>query len=121
MQRLAGRFVKFDRSEAAAFEHLTEIVKRRDEIAHRSADVRLEIAASDYALFCIEIDQDQGPIGEGRNARYDWSVELEYHRACADALQRRTLEPHSTPFRLSVVPMGVFLVIRVVNRLMRGG
>jgi hypothetical protein len=91
MQRLAARFVKFDRSEAAAFEHLTEIVERRvarlgqpdgispsrmaemleDEVAHRSADVRLEIAASDYALFCTEIDQNQGPLGELRNARYD--------------------------------------------------
>jgi hypothetical protein len=35
----------------------------------RESNRRL-IAASDYTLFRIEIDQDQGPIGERRNARY---------------------------------------------------
>jgi hypothetical protein len=106
MQRLAGRFVKFDRSEAAAFEHLTDIVERRDEIAHRSADVRLEIAVSDYALFRIEIDQDQGPIGACRNARYNRPVELQHDRARPNALQRQTLEAHSTPFPRSGTSIG---------------
>jgi hypothetical protein len=40
-------------------------------------DVRLEVAVSDYALFRIEIDQDQRPLGERCDARDDGSVELE--------------------------------------------
>src|SRR6516162_4293817 len=73
MKRFAAGFVKFDRSDAAAFEHLTEIVERRNEVAHRFAEVRLEVAASDDALFGMKIDQDQGPLDERRDARYDWA------------------------------------------------
>jgi hypothetical protein len=105
MKRFAGRFLKFDRSEPAAFQHLTEIVEHRNEVAHRSVDVWLEVAVSDYALFRIEIDieidQNEGPLGERRNARYDWSLELEHDRACANALQRQSFEPHSAPLRQS--------------------
>src|SRR6516165_9288385 len=94
MKRFAAGFVKFDRSDAAAFEHLTEIVERRNEVAHRFAEVRLEVAASDDALFGMEIDQDQGPLGERGDARYDGSLELEHDRARPDAPQRQFLEAH---------------------------
>jgi len=45
-----------------------------------------EIAAPYHAL--SSIDQDQGPIGEGCNARYDRSLECEQDRASPNALQR---------------------------------
>jgi uncharacterized protein (DUF58 family) len=91
--------VKFDRSEPAALEHLTEIVERRDEVSHRFANVRLEVAASDHAFLGVEIDQDQRPLGEPRDARYDWSLELEHNRTCPNALERQCLEIHPTPRR----------------------
>jgi hypothetical protein len=75
---------------------------------------------ADYALLCIEIDQDQGPLGDPRDARYNWSLELEHDRARPNALERQTLEAHSTPFRQSVVPMGIFSGINLVNPLTRG-
>jgi hypothetical protein len=75
---------------------------------------------ADYALLCIEIDQDQGPLGDPRDARYNWSFELEHDRARPNALERQTLEAHSTPFRQSVVPMGIFSDINLVNPLTRG-
>jgi hypothetical protein len=34
------------------------------------------------------IDQNQGPIGERRNARYDWSLELEHNRAHSNTFER---------------------------------
>jgi len=64
MQRLAGSFVKVDRSEPAAFEQFAEIVKRGNELAHRLGDIWLKVCASNHALFRIEIDQDQRPVGE---------------------------------------------------------
>jgi hypothetical protein len=76
-------------------------------------------SASDYTLFRIEIDQDQGPIVERRNARYDWSPELEDDPARPNALQRQTLEAHSSPFRQCVLPAGIFLGISLVNPLKR--
>src|SRR5215472_16728961 len=96
MKRFTGCSIKVDRSESAAFKHLAEIVERRNKVAHRSGDIRLEIAASRHALFGIEIDQDQRPIGERRDACYDWSRELEHHGACLNALQRQCLEHHPT-------------------------
>jgi hypothetical protein len=63
---------------------------------------------SDYALFGIEIDQNQGPIRERRNARCDWSLELEHDRARPNALQRQSLEAHSAPLSQSALPMGIF-------------
>src|ERR1700747_2283400 len=71
MKRFASRLVKLDRSETAPLEHLAEIVKGRDEVAHRSRDVWFEVGTSDYALFRVEIDQDQRPVGERCDARYD--------------------------------------------------
>jgi hypothetical protein len=47
--------------------------------------------------FRIQIDQDQGPFGERHNARYDRPVELQHDRARPNALQRQTLEAHSSP------------------------
>jgi hypothetical protein len=85
---LRGRFEKFDRSDTAPLEHLAEIVNGGNEIAHRLGDVRLEVAASDHAFHNVEIDQDQWPVSESRDARYDWSFELEHDGAGADALQR---------------------------------
>jgi len=58
-------------------------------VTHRLEDVRLEVAASYHALFCMQIDQDQWPLGERRDARYDWSPELEHDRACPNALERQ--------------------------------
>src|SRR6516164_1007148 len=101
MKRFAAGFVQFDWSDAAAVEHLTEIVKGRDEIAHRVAEVRLDLAASDDALFGMEIAQDQGPLGERGDARYDGSLELEHHRARPDAPQRQFLEAHRLILHLS--------------------
>ena len=77
--------VKLDRSEAAAFEHVTEIVEGRNEIPHRSGDVRLEVAASYHPLFRIKIDQDQRPVGERRNSRYDGAGKLEQNGARPNA------------------------------------
>ena len=88
VQPFTGRFVKFDWSEPETFEHLTKILKRRDEVAHRFADVRLQVAASYHALFCMEIDQDQRPLGERRNARYDGTLELTFPRKSGHRVTR---------------------------------
>jgi hypothetical protein len=47
----------------------------------------------------MQIDQDQRPLGERRDARYDWSPELEHDRACPNALERQCLKAHPTPFQ----------------------
>jgi hypothetical protein len=64
---------------------------RRDELAHRLLDVRLEVAASYHALFSMESDQDQGPSGKHRDARYDGTLELEYDWTCPNAPERSVL------------------------------
>jgi hypothetical protein len=45
----------------------------------------------------MEIDQDQGPLGEHCNASCNWSLELEQDRARPNALERQCLEAHPTP------------------------
>jgi len=97
MKRFTGCFIKVHRSNSAASQHLAEVVERGNEIAHRSSDIRFEVAASYHALFGIEIDQDQWPISERRNACYDWACELEHHGTCPNALQRQCLEAHPSP------------------------
>jgi hypothetical protein len=42
----------------------------------------------------MKIDQDQGPLGERRDARYNGSLELEHDWARPDAPQRQFLEAH---------------------------
>ena len=96
MKRFAGCFEKFDRSEPAAFEHLTEIVQGGDEIAHRLGDVWPEVAAPDHAFLGVEIDQDQRPVGERCDARYDGSLELEHNWTGPNALERQQLKAHPT-------------------------
>ena len=96
VQRLAARLIKINRSEPAAFEHLTEIVERGDEVAHRFAVVRLEVAAPDHAFLGVEIDQDQRPVGERCDARYDGSLELEHNWTGPNALERQQLKAHPT-------------------------
>src|SRR5215813_6316764 len=76
-------------------------MKGEDEIAHRLRDVRLEVAASNDALFGIEIDQDQWPFRERCDARFDRSLELEHDLACPNALKRQCLEAHPTTLRQS--------------------
>jgi hypothetical protein len=39
----------------------------------------------------MKIDQDQRPVGERRDARYDWSPELEQNWARPNALERQSL------------------------------
>src|SRR5215813_9823789 len=98
MQRLASRFMKVDRSEPAAFEHLAEVMERRDEVSHRFGNVRLQVRASGHTLFRVEIDQDQRPVAERCDACYDRSLELEHDRARANASEGQLRKGHSYAF-----------------------
>jgi len=73
-----------------------EVVKGGDEIAHRLGDVWLEVAAPDHAFLGVEIDQDQRPVGERCDARYDGSLELEHNWTGPNALERQQLKAHPT-------------------------
>ena len=61
-------------------------MKSRHQVAHRLTRIGLEIAAPHDALLGLEIDQDQRPIRDRRDARDDRAFELQYQRPRAKAL-----------------------------------
>jgi hypothetical protein len=70
-------------------------MKRRDEVLHGLGCVGFKIAAPDNALFRVEIDQDDGPVGNGRDARDHGSLQFQDNRGRLDASDRKRLKWHS--------------------------
>ena len=87
MEALPRRVVEIQWRNAVALQHVAEIVKGRHQVPHRLGHVGLEIGAPDDALLGLEIDQDQGPIRDGRDARDNRAFQLQYHRPRGEALE----------------------------------
>ena len=58
-------------------------MEREDEIAHRLADIRLEVAASDHALFRMEIDIEavREAVGSEMSLMVDFNQGLQFGEA----------------------------------------
>jgi len=87
MHGFARDVVKFDRRHMPPFQHVAEILQRRDQIAHRLDGVGLEIAVSDDAFFREQVDQDQRPFGNGGDPGHHRTLQLEHDRARPDGFE----------------------------------
>ena len=71
----APRSEVVERGYPLALAHLGQIANGGDEVAHRSFDIRLKIAAADDAFLGVEVDQDQRPAIEKTDLRDDGTFE----------------------------------------------
>ena len=58
-----------------ALAHLGQVADGGDEVAHRSFEIKLKIAAADDAFLGVEVDQDERPAIEKTDLRDDGTFE----------------------------------------------
>jgi len=62
----------------SALAHFCQVANGEDEVAHRTLEIRLEVAAADDAFLGVEVDQDERPaiepadLGDDRDALAGW-------------------------------------------------
>src|SRR5215470_490170 len=90
------------RCDRLARRRIREILDRRDDVAHRLLQIRLEVAVADDTLVGIEVYQDDRPVAKetylGNNRAFQWHD----HGPCADIPQGQATWRHErNPFRPS--------------------
>src|SRR5262245_47292757 len=78
---------------------IREILDRRDDVAHRLLQIRLEVAVADDTLVGIEVYQDDRPVAKKTDLGNNRASQWHDHGPSADILQGQAILRHeSNPF-----------------------
>src|SRR5262249_7890047 len=94
MKRSDPSAIGVERCDRLTLRRIREILDRRDDVAHRLLQLRLEVAVADDALVGIEVYQDDRPVAKEAHLGNNRASQWHDHRSCADTLKGQAILRH---------------------------